>query len=243
MHLNLKKRPSKPTIIVGFPGFGLVGTIATKFLMDHLELEHIGGIESDHLLPLAAIHKSKLVGPLDFFYNKKHNLVIIQTLSEITGHEWKVSEILQDLAEDLKAKEVIILEGVPTTTKKKDYGIYYYSQNKAFEKLGVKPIEEAVMMGATATLLLRCKSVPVSALLSEGHSNMPDSEAAARIIKILDQYIGMKIDFKPLLAAAKKFETMLKGLMSKMKEQQGMPQGQGKPPAYKTEKSDLDYLG
>ena len=45
----------------------------------------------------------------------------------------------------------------------------------------------------------------------------------------------------PLLKAAKKFETMLKGMMSKMKEQQGQ-QGQ-QPPAYKTEKSDLDYLG
>ena len=61
MHLNLQKRPQKPTIIVGFPGFGLVGTIATKFLLEHLDTEHIGSVESDHLLPLAAIHKSKLI--------------------------------------------------------------------------------------------------------------------------------------------------------------------------------------
>jgi uncharacterized protein len=242
MNLNLEKRPAGPRIIVGFPGFGLVGTIATKFLLEHLDVERIGSIESDKLLPLAAIHKSKLIGPIDVFFNKKYNLVIVQTLSEITGSEWKISEMLQDLAENLKAKEIIILEGVPTTKKKKDYGLFYYSKNKAFEKFGVKPIQEAVMMGGTATILLRCKSIPVSALLSEGHSNMPDSEAAARIIKILDSYIGMKIDYKPLLKAAKKFETMLKGMMSKMKEQQLSQQGQ-RPPAYKTEKTDLDYLG
>ncbi|MBU2639531.1 MAG: PAC2 family protein, partial [Nanoarchaeota archaeon] len=217
MHLNLEKKPlGSPKIIVGFPGFGLVGTIATKFLLEHLEVEHIGCIESDRLLPLAAIHKTKLIGPLDFFYNKKYNLVIVQTLSEITGFEWKISEMIQDLAEGVKAKEVIILEGIPTTKKKKDYEIYYYSENKNFEKLGIKPIQEGVMMGATATLLLRCKSVPISALLAEGHSNMPDSEAAARVIKVLDQYIGMQLDYKPLLEAAKKFESMLKGLMSKM---------------------------
>ena len=241
MNLNLEKRPANPKIIVGFPGFGLVGTIATKFLLEHLDTEHIGSIESDKLLPLAAIHKSKLIGPIDLFFNKKYNLVIVQTLSEINGSEWKLSEILQDLAEDLKAKEVIILEGIPTTKKKKDYGLFYYSKNKTFDKLGLKPIQEAVMMGATATLLLRCKNTPVTALLSEGHSNMPDSEAAARIIQILDKYVGMNIDYKPLLDAAKKFENMLKGLMEKMKQQQAMKAGT--PPSYKTEKSDLDYLG
>ena len=47
MHLNLEKRPAGPKIIVGFPGFGLVGTIATKFLLEHLDTDHIGSIESD----------------------------------------------------------------------------------------------------------------------------------------------------------------------------------------------------
>ena len=242
MHLNLEKRPNNPRIIVGFPGFGLVGTIATKFLIEHLDVEHIGSIESDHLLPLAAIHKSKLIGPLDIFFNKKYNLVIIQTLSELNGTEWKLGEVLQDLAEDLKAKEIIILEGVPTTQKKKTYGLYYYSANKNFEKLGLQPVQEAVMMGVTATLLLRCKNVPISALLSESQSNIPDSEAAARIIQVLDKYLGMNIDFKPLLAAAKKFEGMLKGLTSKLKEQQ-IVQAASNPPNYITEKTDLDYLG
>ncbi len=242
MHLNLEKRPSNPRMIVGFPGFGLVGTIATKFLIENLDVEHIGSIESDRLLPLAAIHKSKLIGPLDIFYNKKYNLVVIQTLSELNGTEWKLGDMLHDLAEDLKAKEVIILEGVPTTKKKNDYGLYYYSTNKSFEKMGLKPVQEAVMMGVTATLLLRCKDIPISALLSESQSNIPDSEAAARIIKALDQYLGMNLDYKPLLAAAKKFEGMLKGMMSKLKEQQ-MTQAAANPPKYTTEKSDLDYLG
>ena len=242
MHLNLEKRPNNPRIIVGFPGFGLVGTIATKFLIENLDVEHIGSIESDHLLPLAAIHKSKLIGPLDIFYNKKFNLVILQTLSELNGTEWKLGEILHDLADDLKAKEVIILEGVPTTKKKESYDIYYYSTNKNFEKLGVKPVQEAVMMGVTATLLLKCKSIPISALLSESQSNIPDSEAAARVIKTLDQYLGMDLDYKPLLAAAKKFEGMLKGMMAKLKEQK-MVQTEAIPPKYTTEKSDLDYLG
>ena len=53
----------------------------------------------------------------------------------------------------------------------------------------------------------------------------------------------MNIDFKPLLEAAQKFETMLKTLTSKLKEQQQSPDKFNTPPNYKTEKTDLDYLG
>jgi len=40
--LNLTKNPKGVTIIEGFPGFGLVGTIATGFLIEHLKCEKIG---------------------------------------------------------------------------------------------------------------------------------------------------------------------------------------------------------
>ena len=42
MKFELKKKPKNPTIIEGFPGFGLVGTIASEFLMSHLDCEQIG---------------------------------------------------------------------------------------------------------------------------------------------------------------------------------------------------------
>ena len=36
MKLILTKKPKKVTIVEGFPGFGLVATIACEFLLDHL---------------------------------------------------------------------------------------------------------------------------------------------------------------------------------------------------------------
>ena len=37
MELILSKKPKGVTIVEGFPGFGLIGTIATEFLIEHLE--------------------------------------------------------------------------------------------------------------------------------------------------------------------------------------------------------------
>ena len=42
MEIKLTKKPQNPTLIEGFPGFGLIGTITTEFLIEHLKAEKIG---------------------------------------------------------------------------------------------------------------------------------------------------------------------------------------------------------
>ena len=52
MELILKKTPKNATIIEGFPGFGLVGTITTEFLLNNLETEEIEKILNPHEYPV-----------------------------------------------------------------------------------------------------------------------------------------------------------------------------------------------
>ena len=242
MKIHLHEKPQNVRLVLGFPGFGLVGTIATKFLIEHLDVKKIGEIESNKLLPLAAIHKNSLIGPLDLFYNKKYNLVVLQTLSDLAGSEWKMSEIIDELARTLNAKEIIILEGLPSNDAKDTKAsmkTYFYSSNniKAGEKLGLPMLQEGIMMGVTATVMLRLEDAPISVILAESPSKFPDSEAAARTIQALDKYWNMDIDYKPLMKAAKNFEVMLKELMEKVKTQQASaPAAQGRNP-------DLEYIG
>jgi len=40
--VKLTKKIKNPIVIEGFPGFGLVGTIVTEFLLDHLKCEEVG---------------------------------------------------------------------------------------------------------------------------------------------------------------------------------------------------------
>src|SRR3989338_5001941 len=112
MNVKLKKWPKNPIIIDGFPGFGLVGTIATELLIEHLKTEQIGKIVHDESPVVVAIHENKVVEPFGIFYNKKYNIVILHVISTSSGHEWKLADILVQLAKDLNAKEIISLEGV-----------------------------------------------------------------------------------------------------------------------------------
>lgn len=241
MKLQLDEKPQGARLVLGFPGFGLVGTIATKFLIEHLDVKKIGSIESGKLLPLAAIHKGSLIGPLDLFYSKKYNLVILQTLSELTGFEWHLCEAIEELIRDLEVKEVVILEGLPSNKAKGAMKSYFYSENnKNLNKLGLPELKEGIMMGVTATLMLRVKETPISSILAESPSKFPDSEAAARAIECLDKYWGIDIDSKPLMKAAQNFESMLKQLMQKAATQQAT----GAARKDNVQRSDeLDYIG
>ena len=217
MKYVLKKKPKGATIIQGFPCIGLVSTITTKFLIDHLKVEQIGHFESERLVPLTAIHNSQIVEPISVYYNQKYNIIIIQALAEVKGIEWELADAILKMASELKSKEIISIEGTPGQSQ--NISVFYHSNKN--KKLNIQPIQEGIVMGVIAAMLLKTESkMPITCLFGETHSQLPDSESAANVIKVLDDYLKLKVDFKPLLAQAKVFEEKLKQFVSKAQDTQ-----------------------
>ncbi len=211
----MTKRPKNPIIIEGFPGFGLVGNISTEFLIEHLGAEQIGSIRLEETTPMIAIHNGKVVHPVGLFYDKKTNILIVHVIASAQGIEWKMAEIIKQLAKDLQAKEIICLEGVvggDDSTRS-----FYFSNQKTadkkFETIKVDKLKEGIVVGVTGALLLEA-GLPVSSIFVETHSAMPDSKAAAKVIEVLDRYLGLEVDYKPLLKQAEEFEKKLKTIMA-----------------------------
>ena len=218
MQIKLWKKPKNPVLIEGFPGFGLVGTIASEYLIDHLKTEMIGKIVFEDMPPVVAIHEAKIVEPLGIFYCKKYNIVILHAITTATGFEWKLADVLVDLAKQLDAKEVISLEGVGASGLKASSNSFYYTnidkRKSILDNLGLKPLKEGIIMGVTGALMLKIDGRPLCCMFADTASNLPDSKAAARIIESLDKYLGLDVDPKPLMAQAAKFESKLKGILS-----------------------------
>ena len=217
MEIRLTKKPTKVKIIDGFPGFGLIGTITTEFLIEHLKAEKIGSFFYDELPATVAIHNEKLVDPMGIFYDKKYNLVILHTILNSTGMEWKLSNSIMDMAKTLQATEIISLEGVSSPQVKESEKVFFYTtkdnKKESLKKQGLVPLKESIIVGVSGALMLRSK-IPLTCFFAETKSNIPDSKAASNIIKTLDSYLGLKVDYKPLLKQAevfeKKFKTILK---------------------------------
>ena len=215
MRLHMEKKPKNPTIIAGFPGFGLVGTIATEFLIKHLDAEPIGLIRLDEVPPVIAVHRGEAVEPLGIFYSKKYNLILLHALTSVQGFEWGIADVLERISKELKVKEIISLEGVGSETETDQSRIFFMAKNgKRLQNCGAAPLQEGIIMGVTGALLLK-KELGATCLFAETHSALPDSRAAAKLIEILDKYLGLKVDYKPLIEKAEKFETKIKDLLQK----------------------------
>jgi len=256
MELILNKRPKNAVIIEGFPGVGFIGSIATEFLIEHLKAEPIGKIRVREQMPIVAVHNSKIIDPFGIFYSKQYNLIILRAIAPVTKMEWEITDAVEKLAQELQAKEIISIEGIASAnddskvyyySKKNkeiisiegiasandDSKVYYYSKKNSskFDKLSIEGLKEGVIMGVTASLLLKDK-LPSSCIFVETHSKLPDSRGAAKIVETLDKYLGLKVDPNPLVKKAEELETKLKAMMQ-----------QGKVTQEEADAKQLDYLG
>ena len=235
MKIELLKKPQNVTLIEGFPGFGLVGTIATEYLLQHMDFEFIGKDWLEELPATVVVHSGELVHPIGIYYNKKFNIALIHAITGTDGTEWLLAEVIKDVAVQLKAKEIITLEGVGTAAQVEEPSSFYYSTNKEaqkkLKKSKIQPLKEGIIMGVTAALLLKTTK-PTTAFFADTHSNLPDSKAAAKIIEALDFYLGINVKIDPLLKTAEQFEDKLKGLLTKSKDAQD-----------ELKKKQLSYVG
>jgi len=200
MKIELSEKPKNPVIIEGFPGFGFVSTIATEFLIKHLNAKRIGSISSNKLSPMAAIHKSEVIDPLEIHYDKKHNIIILRALTKISGVEWEIADTLIELAKKLRAKEIISLEGIASEKLAKPQ-VYYFTKlgkiKKKFESVNLTSLEEGIIVGVTGVLILKAKEIPLSCIFVEANPSFPDSRAAGEIIKVLDSlYLKLQRSLK-----------------------------------------------
>jgi predicted ATP-grasp superfamily ATP-dependent carboligase len=173
-------------------------------------------------MPTLAIHQCKLVDPIGIYYNKKNNIIIVHAVTSVVGLEWQAADLILDLYKRLNAKEIISIEGVGSQSPGEPKAFHFTTNptlKKKIEKAGYACIGEGIIVGVTSALLLKPK-IPHMCIFAETRMKLPDSKAAAKVIEALDKYLGLKVNYKPLLKQAEDFEKKLKGLLEQAQKAQ-----------------------
>jgi predicted ATP-grasp superfamily ATP-dependent carboligase len=161
--------------------------------------------------------------------------MLVHSISGTSGVEWKAADLIVHLADVCQAKELICVEGVGSTTESDEHNIFYHTNDdsirKRLDEIKVKPLKEGIILGVTSAIILKT-DLPTCCLFAETHSALPDSKAAAKVIEVLDKYLGLKVDYKPLLKQAERFEEKLKTLMER-----------GQQAMETQEKKQMSYVG
>jgi uncharacterized protein len=109
-----KKNLDKPTLIAGFPGPGLVGSISTNYIIDTLKMRQIACIESENISPGVIYVGGKLRHPFRLYAKEKGNLCIAVCEAPIMINGMRsVMDILMKWALENDVSEVIVLDGIP----------------------------------------------------------------------------------------------------------------------------------
>lgn len=229
------------TLIEGFPGMGLVGTIAAKYLVERLKFRDYGYIDSEIFVPIIRIHDGLPVHPSRIYISDEHKLVVLiseQIIPKKFTHA--ISNALVDWIKKRGVRKVISLSGIHTDTDGGSQTIYGIAANnkskKMLEQHKVTIIEDGITTGITALMLLALKESDVEAVSILGNVNIAaDYKAASELVKKLNEILGLEIDVKPLMKEAKQTEQELLRHMQNVKHtHESMEKMEAKAPSMYT---------
>ena len=201
------------TLIEGFPGMGLVGTIAVKYLVEKMKMEQIGYIDSNIFTPIIRIHAGIPVRPARIYADKKRKICVLIAEQVIPKeHTYIASKKTIEWIKSQGIKELISLSRIQAApeTKSKEviYGISANEKCKPIlKKFGITEIGEGITTGVTAFMLLELKNSKIKAISILGNVKIAaDYKAAAEVLKKLNKVMNFKLDVEPLLKEARETE-------------------------------------
>ncbi|MGB9022927.1 MAG: PAC2 family protein [Candidatus Bathyarchaeia archaeon] len=149
---------------------------------------------------------------------------------------YNISSALLDWAEERKAKELVVLEGIPVRgipKKRESLCAAQPEKRKECEARGVKMLSGHVLIhGIAGSVLGQCLTRKISgvAFLTPAAVFMPDPEGAATLLSTLDDTYGVKMDTGKLLKSAKEIRQKLQEVAHSYQRMRNAETRRGTPP-------------
>lgn len=215
-------------VLEGSPELGLIGNILGWLLVEELNMEEVGYIESKDFPPLAVLYKGKAIHPFRIYATDG----IAMFLSDFIippNVTYDMTNAIVDWMERNNSKEIITFNSI--MVREKSQGVAgAANSDKALERLGnldLPILPFGNISGLSGTLLVRSmqKNIPGSCLFAEVLSPYPDPRAAADVTGVLNKMLGTNVNAEPLVKEAEEIESRLKELAQTV-------QGETESPAY-----------
>jgi len=221
------------TIILGFAGIGLIGPIISNSLIEQIpDIKEIGFITSEYLPPISVFYQGVLKHPFRLYYSPKQNLIV-----GICEVPFQVATAYNDLSRticnwalsnDVKAKEIVIFQGIPQRGIIDDYPVYYAAEEMLMEKLegyGMEKVEKGIIVGPEATILNEALTNKLNAYaLFTPVLEIPTPEGAAAIIEVLNNIYKLNIETSKLIEEGKEIKAKMLELAEKAQQYQNQQQ-------------------
>ncbi len=214
-------KSKNPLVIEGFPGIGLVGNIACQHLIEEMEMKYVGSIDSRYFPPLAVLFNGIVYMPVRIYEAPKKDIVVI--ISDIPIHptaSYDLSKALVEWMSSIKAKNIISIAGIATTTGlRRVFG--GATNQEMLERIKDKTeiFQVGTISGISGSIMTECfiRKIPAMSLLGETPGPNPDPRAAVEVLNVLNKIFDLSINTDKLLGQAEQIELELSKLAEQVK--------------------------
>ena len=242
-------------IIDGFPSIGLVGSIVSNYLVNAMELEQVGIMDSPYFPTISLIRNREPNNPVRIYAGKierdgEDPIKIAVFVSEFQPSARLIKPIsmaIFDWAQSHMASLIVSPEGlavedmvVPPSRDQEVMDVYavgstmharlYFEPHEE-----IKPFDEGVISGVAGVLLNEGKkrNFDVISILAEAHEAYPDAKASARIIEAMDHAVlHLNINTEPLYQEAEVIEESIRRFLQQKEAAEKRGKDGSIPPMY-----------
>lgn len=204
-HITHDAEETGETLLVGLSQFGLAGLTAVDYLTTQLDLNVTGHITAEALpsiMPFAEgrpRHHTRLYSREDLDIT-----VLVGELFVPVGAADPFSKAILNWTEQNNVDEIAILSGIPLAHGPTDHRTFYiatedYRPNR-LETADIEPMGMGFLDGVNASLVERGMDtdIGVGVFVTPVHAQVPDAEAALRLLSITDSIYDLDLDTGPL---------------------------------------------
>jgi uncharacterized protein (TIGR00162 family) len=224
---KMQINPKRPVLVEGLPGLGLVGRIATRYLIKQLKAEQLARLYSPHFPYYVVVNKKGNARLLrgDFYYWKNpsgSDLILFtgDSQAQTIEGQYEIAESILNFAKKQNVEAIITLGGyrkeagevpkvVATATDTKLLG-------RALEADAISSPPGNPIVGTAGLLvgMARFKKIPALCLLGETRGYLPDPKAAKSLLCVLQKMLKITINLDDLEKEIVKSD----GILEKMRQ-------------------------
>jgi len=215
-----KINPKRAVLIEGLPGLGLVGKIASGYLVKQLNARKVAELYSPHFAHYVLVDDkgSLRLLRLEFYYwsnGKGSNDLILLTgdcQAQTIEGQYEVADAIFDYAKKNNVDLIITLGGYQKEAKDDPKVFASATKRELLEEainLGAKSSPSgSPIIGAAGILagLAKFKEIDAICLLAETYGHRPDPKAAKSLLNILADMLNLSFDLSDLEREISRYE-------------------------------------